>query len=108
MNQLERDLREALRRRDAPAGFAEKVIRSAEASAAQKPWRAWLSMAAAALLMVGAVLGTNHLYRQTEGVRAKQELMVGLRITGTKLRDVQERLNTTLQPRSPQPQSEKQ
>jgi len=108
MNQLERDLHEALRRREAPTGFAEKVIASAEATSARQPLPKWLAMAAAGVLIVAAFVMTNHLREQTEGVRAKQELMAGLRITGSKLRDVQERLSARLQQRVTQPQSEQQ
>jgi hypothetical protein len=42
--------------------------------------------------MIGGIGVVQEQRRQAEGERAKEELMVGLRITGSKLRDVQERL----------------
>jgi len=51
--------------------------------------------------MIGGVGIVQEQRRQAEGERAKEELMVGLRITGSKLRDVQERL-TGIQQRAVQ------
>ena len=92
MNQIERDLREALRRREPPPGFADKVLaRTKQPEPRRHSWL-WLAAAALVLLMIGGVGIVQEQRRQTEGKRAKEELMVGLRITGSKLRDVQERL----------------
>jgi hypothetical protein len=43
--------------------------------------------------MIGGI-GVVREQRQAEGERAKEELMVAMRITGSKLKDVQERLAT--------------
>ncbi|HET9219107.1 MAG TPA: hypothetical protein VFR18_19135 [Terriglobia bacterium] len=94
MNQLERDLREALRRTQAPPHFAEKVLaRTRQSRTPRFPW-AWLAAAALILLMVGGVGIVREQQRQAEGERAKEQLMVAFRITGSKLRDVQEKLVT--------------
>jgi hypothetical protein len=42
--------------------------------------------------MIGGIGVVQEQRRRAEGERAKQQLMVGLEITGSKLRDVQERL----------------
>ena len=104
MNQIERDLREALHRREAPPGFAERVLAKTRQPETRRhrghSW-AWLAAAALVLLMIGGIGIVQERRRQAEGERAKEELMVGLRITGSKLRDVQERL-TAIQQRAVQ------
>jgi hypothetical protein len=92
MNQIERDLREALRRREAPPGFAERVLAKTQQPETRRHSWVWLAAAALVLLMIGGIGIVQEQRRQAEGERAKEELMVGLRITGSKLRDVQERL----------------
>lgn len=57
----------------------------------------WLAAAALVLLMIGGIGIVQERRRQAEGDRAKEQLIVGLRITGSKLRDVQERLATIQQ-----------
>lgn len=93
MSQFERDLREALRRREPRPGFAEDVL--ARARQAKEPqhwsWR-WLAVAAVMLVMIGGFVVMREQQRRAEGEKAKQQLMVALRITGTKLRSVQERV----------------
>ena len=94
MNQLERDLRESMRRRQAPPHFAEKVLaRTRKSKTTGFSW-AWLAAAALILLMIGGVGILREQRRQAEGERAKEQLMVAFRITGSKLRDVQEKLVT--------------
>jgi hypothetical protein len=94
---MERDLREALRRREAPPGFAERVLaRTQQPETRGHSW-VWLAAAALVLLMIGGIGVVQEQRRQAEGERAKQELMVAFRITGSKLRDVQERLATIQQ-----------
>ena len=97
MNQIERDLRGALRRREAPPGFAERVFAKTQRTEARRHWWVWLAAAALVLLMIGGINIVQEQRRQAEGERAKKELMVGLRITGSKLRDVQERLRAIQQ-----------
>ena len=97
MNQIERDLREALRRREAPPGFAERVLAKTRQPESRGHSWVWLAAAALVLLMIGGIGVVREQRRQAEGERAKEELMVALRITGSKLRDVQERLVTIQQ-----------
>jgi hypothetical protein len=100
MSRLEDELRQALRREPAPEGFAERVLRAAESRAAvreergglwarlgaafQGPRLRWTAAFAAAALVFAAVEIRNQRER-AEGERAKQQLMLALRITGGKL-----------------------
>jgi hypothetical protein len=97
MNQIERDLREALRRREAPPGFGERVLAKTQQPQPRGHSWVWLAAAALVLLMIGGFGVVQEQRRQAEGERAKKELMVGLQITGSKLRDVQERLRAIQQ-----------
>ena len=106
MSQFDRDLRESLRRRGPPADFTDKVLaRARESEVRRHSLRSWLAAAALVLLMVGGVAFVREQRRQAEGERAKEQLMAGLGITGSKLRDVQERI-LNIQQRAAQPQSE--
>ena len=89
MNPFEEELRQALRREDPPAGFARRVI-------ARTPDRGWsrqnrwvaAAVAACVMLTAGAVE-----YRQYEGRKAKQELLVAISIAGAKLNVAQQKIS---------------
>jgi anti-sigma-K factor RskA len=99
MSQFERNLREALRRKEPPPGFAGRVIARAreidERSEARAWWKwSWRWSAAAALVVM--LLAGGSLYqerRRQEAERSKDQLMLALRVTGAKVRVVQERLS---------------
>jgi hypothetical protein len=94
MSQFERNLRESLRRRQPPADFAEKVLartRNADVPRVLVLWRP-LAVAALVLLMIGGSILIREQQRQTEHEKAKEQLMVGLRITGSKLHAMQARI----------------
>jgi hypothetical protein len=101
MSRLEDELRQALRRREPPAGFAERVLAHARQREKRRPylfhWR-WLA-AATALIIVAAGL---HLFeegrRRIEGERAKAQVMLALRVTGSKLRLAQQHLRRFIGP----------
>jgi hypothetical protein len=101
MSRLEDELRQALRRREPPAGFAERVLARARQPEKRRPllfhWR-WLA-AAAALVVLAAGL---HLFEERrhrlEGERAKEQVMLALRVTGSKLRLAQHRLQRIIGP----------
>src|SRR4030095_12021100 len=101
MNQLERDLREALRRRQPPSDFADRVLartRQSESVRRRPPIWGWLAAAAALLLLiVGGNAFIQEQRRRAEGERAKEQLMVALRITGSKLRDAQMKITNVQQ-----------
>src|SRR5262245_14878296 len=98
MNQVERDLREALRRREPPSDFADKVLartRQSESARHRAPIWGWLAAAAAVvLLIVGGNTFIQEQRRRAEGERAKEQLMVALRITGSKLRDARVKIRS--------------
>jgi hypothetical protein len=103
---LEEELRNALRRQDAPPNFAERVLaRVEEQSARAGLWQRLvhvmqfpaLRFATAAVLFM-AILGGSMEYRhyrqeKRAGEAAKEQLMLALRITGTKLQYVQAKVN---------------
>jgi hypothetical protein len=107
-NLLEDALRHALRREDAPEGFALKVLARAEQqnSAAQEAQRtSWLSIFSQPLvrwtalatisicLIIGGVRYRNLQRQRAEGEAAKQQLMLALRIAGSKLQLAKEKVN---------------
>jgi hypothetical protein len=96
MSRLDDAFREALRRQEPPDGFAERVM--ARIQAAPEPasfWAGWLAgfrrprlRWAAALAGVALAVGAMEYQRQrqAEGERAKDQVMLALRITSGKLR----------------------
>ncbi len=110
MSRLEDALREALRREEPPEGFAERVLEAARGRRGEAAVRRrWFEMPrlrwAAAFAAVAIILSAGGLeYRKQreeriEAERAKEQVMLALRITGTKLRlieaAVHQRLNRT-------------
>lgn len=97
---LEDDLRAALRRREPPSGFAERVLARAEGRDVERvrrrPARRWTwaaaSLAACLTLGVGVVEVRQMRETRARGMEAKQELMEAMRITGSKLRMAQEKV----------------
>ena len=99
MNELDDELRQALRRQEPPPGFAERVVRRVNE---QQPLRAapvtppsFMRWAAAAVLV--AALGGGYQYRAVQQAReerargeaAKEQVMQALRLAGAKLQVVQ-------------------
>ncbi len=95
---FERQLRDALRRVDAPPGFAERVVAKAAARERAKhvPVRRWLAVAASVLLVVsGGVYGEHYRreqIRRQQAEAARAQLVVALRITSRQIEKVEERL----------------
>ena len=97
MSRLEDELREALRRREPPDGFAERVLRlAASAGNRQSRWQRWraafrtpllrmaLATACGCLLVTGAYF--YHLREERiRGERAKEEVVLALRVTAVEL-----------------------
>lgn len=101
MNRLEDELRNALRREAPPPGFTDRVL--ARAAEQKRSWsfaalfgmRAmrWAVAGALALVMVGA--GFEYQKQREERVRgeaARAQVLLALRIAGTKLRFAQEKV----------------
>ena len=97
MKPFDDNLREALRRRQPPAGFAERVLARIPETTPQgrKPSFRWQWIAAAAAAVVALTIGLSFYrgnLRRSEGEKAKEQVMLALRVTGSKLRGVQERV----------------
>lgn len=97
---FERELRERLQPRAAPQGFADRVMARVPGRPARWNWPrfsapAW-RWAIAAVLVVGVVIGGLERERQQrmEGERARDQVLLALRITGSTLREVQQKVNT--------------
>jgi hypothetical protein len=102
MDDFERELREQLRTRETPAGFAARVMaRVPERRASSWKWfgfgmPVW-RWAVAALLVAGMVVGGVEHDRQQRiaGERAREQVLLALRITGSTLRDVQTKVSAS-------------
>ena len=99
-DQFEKELREQLRPRSAPAGFAERVLsrmptRVPERRRLWPLWQPdWRWAAIAAVIVVTILGGVEHDRQQRiAGERARQQVLLALRITGTTLRQVQEKVH---------------
>jgi hypothetical protein len=94
MDWLEDELKQALGRKEPSADFQARVTdaarrRSAMGRFAQKSnvlmMPRWAAAAAAVLVIVGASAG----YRYRQGQAAKEQVMLAMRITGSKLNRIQ-------------------
>jgi len=101
MSRLEDELRQALRRREPPAGFAERVLARARQRQTHYPplfhWR-WLAAAAALVVLAAGLYFFEERRRRLEGERAKQQVMLALHLTGSKLRLAQQRIQRFIGP----------
>ena len=100
---FEEELRQALNRREPAADFTARVLARAAAEDAKKnssfwfSWRLGLATAAVAILTLsGGVVYQQH-ERSLRGLAAKRQLLIAIRITGTKLQQVQERVKESEQ-----------
>ena len=95
MNQFDKDLHEALRRQDPPPGFAEKLLaRTRSLDTRPKPsfaWR-WAAAAAAVLILTAGPLIYREHQRQLKGEKAKEQVLLALRLTGAKLQEIKTHL----------------
>lgn len=100
MDQFEQELKDSLRREPAPEWFADAVMArvNTEKQRQRKPeWFGWarLRWVAASMAVVAVVGGVRFEQQREERIRgeeAKQELMAAFQVTGTKLRQVEERV----------------
>ena len=83
---LEVDLKRALRRESPPAGFASRVMQRIEHDAAPK--RKWWRAVAASLTLTALLgaWGAREVHQRREGERAKEQVLLALRIAGEKVR----------------------
>ncbi len=85
---FEQELRNALARKEPAKGFTERVIRRAEPN---RRLRQWMPVAVAASLLCG-VFGVARYEEHRRGERAKEQLMLALRITAKTLDTVDRKL----------------
>ena len=96
-NDIDQQLKRALRRCDPPAGFADRVLARVQGQTPpteRSVWTLWrmpsLRWAAVAALVAVAVTGIGYqIHERQEEAEArvvKQQVMLALRITGSKLR----------------------
>lgn len=97
MNRLEEELKKALQHVEPPAGFAERVLARAASEKAKetgpsRSWFAWLgapglrwAMAGALCVALAASGVLYHREQMKKGEEAKEQLMLALRITSSKL-----------------------
>ncbi|HEY4641169.1 MAG TPA: hypothetical protein VII75_07470 [Thermoanaerobaculia bacterium] len=87
---LDEELKLALRRKEPPPRFRDRVL----AATKQRPRKIWRPLAAAALLTL-VIGGTTARYveQRREGERAKEQVLLALRITSQKLHDTREHIH---------------
>ncbi|MCU0242964.1 MAG: hypothetical protein MUF51_11140 [Vicinamibacteria bacterium] len=94
MQRLEHDLKDALRRQQAPSGFAERVLAQALGETPERPStprllflrRGWTLAAAAALIaLIGAGLFARQSYVRQRNEAALHQTLAALEIASTQL-----------------------
>ncbi|HSW50173.1 MAG TPA: hypothetical protein VLH09_08360 [Bryobacteraceae bacterium] len=95
MNRFEEVLHQALRRKEAPAGFTERVLAKLPPPAARPaPW-VWMRWALAAALPVVLLLTVQldtERRRRAEGELAKAQMVTALRIAAEKFEHTREKV----------------
>jgi hypothetical protein len=92
MASLEDELRSALRRREPSPDFTERVLARVSAAPvrrAPQPWVRWVAAMAATLVLLAAG-GLE--YRHYRGERAKEQVLLAVRIAGSKLNKAQKKV----------------
>ena len=97
MEDFERQLRDALTRKEQPPAFEAKVFAAIAERASRRPvsWR-WEALAASVLAL--AVFGAQHertVHERAAGEAAKARLQLALKITVTELAKIQKTVRTS-------------
>jgi len=100
MDRLEDALREALRRKQAPEGFAERVLARQSTPARWDRFRFWLDppslrwagAAALTLVLLAGIQYSAERRRRAEGEAAKQQILTALRITADRVEYTREKV----------------
>lgn len=99
------DLRDALRRVDPPAGFADRVIRNVQnvrpkpdatkvwSSKPASPFARWAIAAALVAAVSGGAWYRVEERRRAEGEEARRQVLLSLNIAGSKLRSIEMKVN---------------
>jgi len=94
MTPFEDELRSALRRREPSPDFTERVLARVaaapvrRASGVSQPWIRWVAAMAATLVLAAGGLE----YRHYQGERAKSQVLLAVRIAGSKLARAQRKV----------------
>jgi len=88
---FEQELRNTLQRKEPAKGFAERVINQAQQSRRPQRLRRFAPLLIAASLLTG-VFGVVRYEEHRKGERAKEQLMLALRITAKTLDTVERKL----------------
>jgi len=99
-NDLERELTQALRRKEPSAGFVARVVANLPLERPSR-WSFWMrqpafrwaaSIAVLVAIVAGSIAYRHHQQELARGRAARQQLILALRITGTKLQLAQQRV----------------
>ena len=91
MNPLDDELRSALGRREPSPDFTARVlarVSAVPARRAPRPWVRWGAALAASVLLAAGALE----YRHYQGERAKSQVLLAVRIAGSKLNKAQKKI----------------
>ena len=95
--QLDDELKRALRRESPPAGFADRVMqRVARGDTAQRRKPVWWRAIAASVALTTLISGYavhESIERSREGERAREQVLLALRIASEKVRYAQQEVN---------------
>ncbi len=97
MDDLERQLKHALARKEQPAWFEAKVLAATSARRPRPIFLRW-AVAASAAIAITAAVWTDHQAVVTEraaGVAARERLQLALRVTVTQLSKIQRTVQTS-------------
>lgn len=91
---IEPELQRVLRRESPSPGFAARVMTRIERDArpVRQPWRRAVA-AAIAVVLLGGGWGVRHEVERRRGEHAKEQLLIALRITGSKMHAVRSALH---------------
>lgn len=96
MDHLEKQLADALGRKEPSAGFEARVL-AAAARRKQRRWFAprfqWAAALAASLVLIAGVVEYRESRQRAAGEAAKAQLELALRITSDKLQRISDRVN---------------
>ena len=91
MSRLDDELKHALRRVDPPAGFAGRVLAQVESRRNVRRW--WTAAIAAGLMLAGGLELERERRIRVQGEQAKEQVMLALRITSSKLQFIKEKIH---------------
>jgi len=92
---IESDLERALRRESPPEGFSSRVMARVAAESRTTRRAPWWRAAAAGLVLTAVAGGwaAHEEMQRREGERARDEVLLALRIAGSKVRTAQEQVH---------------